>query len=127
MGRLRRGVVAVGVSALVLAGISGCTYITDALAQKTTLKENLEYQRITAVNHQSRWPNVDEITFTQEGSIAGSGAWAANAIVTIDGTEYREIIGPYSGGGDAMPLPSPGLVPGPLTVNFSDGTSEVLE
>jgi len=122
-----RGVVArVAVIAALIAALSGCSLIGDALKQKTTPAENREYQRITAQNQHSRWPNMDEITFTQEGSIDGSGTWAANAIVTIDGKDYDRIIGPYSGIGDDIPVPPPGFVGGPLTVNYSDGTSEVI-
>ncbi|MFF9565233.1 hypothetical protein ACF1AJ_17940 [Leifsonia sp. NPDC014704] len=126
MKRGREVVARVAVIAALIAALSGCSLIGDALKQKTTPAENREYQRITAQNQHSRWPNMDEITFTQEGSIDGSGTWAANAIVTIDGKDYDRIIGPYSGIGDDIPVPSPGFVGGPLTVHYSDGTSEVI-
>ncbi|MGO4592815.1 hypothetical protein AB4Z18_03240 [Leifsonia sp. 2TAF2] len=126
MGRLRRVAVAVGVSALVLAGISGCTYITDALAQKRTLTENLENQRISAQKFISNWPTVEIIEFTREGSIDGSGEWSTNAIVTIEGKTYAEIIGPWETVGDDLPGPPDSFSPQAVTVKYSDGTSEVL-
>jgi hypothetical protein len=97
------------------------------LQRKTTPAENHKYQRITAVNKKERWPNVDVITFVEEGSFDGSGTWAAGAVVTIDGQDYRQILGPYSGGGDELPRPVGGQPPSPLTVNYSDGSSEVIE
>jgi hypothetical protein len=47
-------------------------------------------------------------------------------VVTIDGKDYDQIIGPYSGGGDDLPRPAEGQPPSPLTVNYSDGSSEVI-
>ncbi|MGO4592816.1 hypothetical protein AB4Z18_03245 [Leifsonia sp. 2TAF2] len=117
----------VAMIAALLAGLSGCSLIGDALQQKTTPQENLDYQRTTALKFKSRWPNVEEITFTREGAIDGSGEWTTNAIVTIDGKEYQEILGPWATGGQPLPTPPTSFVSTPVTVNYSDGTSEVLE
>lgn len=94
--------------------------------QKTTLQENLKYQKLTAQKFIEYQPDVEVITFTREGSIAGSGQWAANAIVTIAGKEYRQIIGPWEAIGEDLPNTPSSYIPGPVTVNYSDGSSEVL-
>lgn len=110
----------------VLAALSGCSLIGDVMQRKTTPAENHRYQRITAVNKKERWPNVDVITFLEEGSFLGSGEWCANTVVTIDGHDYRQTLGAYSGSGDELPRPVDGQPPSPLTVNYSDGSSEVI-
>ena len=124
-GSVRR-VASCAVVVLLLAGLTGCSFIADTLQRKTTLAENHKYQRITAVNKKERWPNVDVITFVEKGSFLGSGTWSANAVVTIDGKDYRQILGPYSSGGESLPLPVDGQPPSPLTLNYSDGSSEVI-
>lgn len=118
--------VAVGVVAALLAVLTGCSLIGDMFEPKTTPAENHKYQRITAVNKKERWPNVDVITFIDEGRLKGSGTWSASAVVTIDGQDYDQIIGPNSAIGDDLPLPVEGQGPSPLTVNYSDGSSEVI-
>jgi hypothetical protein len=95
--------------------------------QKTTSPENLANQRISAQKFISNWPNVEVIEFTREGSVDGSGEWSTNAVVTIDGRKYEEIIGPWETAGDDLPNPPESLSPKPVTVKYSDGTSEVLE
>lgn len=115
---------AVAVIAALLAGLSGCSLIGDALQQKTTFKENLEYQKISAKKFRSNWPQVEIITFTQEGNIDGAGQWSANAVVTIGGKEYREIIGPWTTIGETLPAKAVSITPA-VTVNYSDGSSEV--
>lgn len=97
------------------------------MQQKTTLQENLEYQKITAQKFKSNWPATEIVRFTQEGSVSGSGQWAANAIVTIGGKEYREIIGPWETGGEPLPDPRGSVSSGPVMVIYSNGTSGVLE
>ena len=109
-----------------LVALAGCSLVRDIYQPKTTPAENHKYQKITAVNKKERWPNVDVITFVEEGSFDGSGTWAASAVVTIDGKDYRQTLGPYSAGGDDLPLPIEGQPPSPLTVNYSDGSSEVI-
>ncbi|NUU07449.1 hypothetical protein [Leifsonia sp. C5G2] len=124
-GSVRR-VASCAVVVALLAGLTGCSFIADTLQRKTTPAENHKYQRITAVNTKKYWPNIDVITFVEEGSFLGSGTWSANAVVTIDGKDYRQILGPYSGGGEDLPLPVAGQPSSSLTVNYSDGSSEVI-
>lgn len=115
------------VVAVLIAGLTGCSSIGETVQQKTTSPENLANQRISAQRFISNWPNVEVIEFTREGSVDGSGEWSTNAVVTIDGREYEEIIGPWETAGDDLPKPPERLSPQPVTVKYSDGTSEVLE
>ena len=117
----------VAVLAVLVVGLNGCSSIGDAVKQKTTSRENLENQRVSAQRFISNWPNVEVIEFTREGSVDGSGEWSTNAIVTIEGRKYEEIIGPWETAGDDLPKPPERLSPQPVTVKYSDGTSEVLE
>lgn len=126
IGRRSKAILIFALVGCFLAALTGCSLIGDVLQQKTTTEENLKYQRVTAQNFKKTWTNTDVITFTQEGSIDGSGSWAANATVTVDGNEYRQIIGPYSAVGDKLPLPAEGASPSPVLVNYSNGTTEVL-
>lgn len=96
------------------------------MQRKTTPAENHKYQRITAVNTKKYWPNIDVITFIEEGRFLGSGEWSASTVVTIDGHDYHQNLGPNSGSGDDLPLPIKGQPSSPLTVNYSDGSSEVI-
>lgn len=96
------------------------------MQQKTTTKQNLENQRISAQKFISNWPQVELIEFTREGSVDGSGEWSTNAVVTIEGKKYEEIIGPWETAGDDLPAPPESYSPKPVTVKYSDGTSEVL-
>ena len=121
---LALGVAIVGA---LLAALTGCSLIGDMMQPKTTLAENLEYQRIAAKKFKQFQPDVAEITFTREGSFDGSGQWTTNAIVTIEGEQYREILGPHEIAGAPLPDPSSSLGPIPVTINYSDGTSEVLK
>lgn len=93
-----------------------------------------EQQRESALYFRDEWqPNVEKIRFTQEGGRPGLGAsWRANAIATVEGGEYYVIIGPGLGpsfvGGTGWPPEAPTPAPQfPLTVVYSDGTSEVIE
>lgn len=93
-----------------------------------------EQQRAAALYFRDEYQrNVEMVRFTQEGGRPGLGApWRGNAIATVDGSEYYVIIGPNSGpafvGGTGMPPDAPTPAPHlPLTVTYSDGTSEVIE
>ncbi|SEI16185.1 hypothetical protein SAMN04515692_12425 [Leifsonia sp. CL147] len=95
---------------------------------------NKELQRETAVVYRNEWqPVVEKIRFTQEGDRPGFGAsWSVNAVATVLGVEYQVIIGPdigpaYVGGSDVPPESPPTTPSGPLTVIYSDGTTEVIE
>src|SRR4051794_13600942 len=82
---VRKLAIALAITTAVLAASSGCSLIGDALQQKTTTKQNLENQKYVAFRFIKFQPDVEVITFTQEGSIDGSGEWAVNAVVTIGG------------------------------------------
>jgi hypothetical protein len=71
---------------------------------------------------------VEKIRFTQEGGKPGLGAlWSTNAVITIGGAEYQESIGLGVLGGDPLPDIAPASTPIPVTVVFSDGSTQVLE
>ncbi|SDH01530.1 hypothetical protein SAMN04515691_3725 [Leifsonia sp. 98AMF] len=93
-----------------------------------------EQQREAALYYRDEYqPNVEKVRFTQEGDRPGFGAsWRANAIATVAGIEYHVIIGPETGpafvGDEGMPPAAPPQSAHlPLTVVYSDGTSEVIE
>ncbi|MGO4595115.1 hypothetical protein AB4Z18_14965 [Leifsonia sp. 2TAF2] len=118
-------------SAALLAGSTGCAMRGIGGMSQTTEKTNLELQRESALKFRSEWSQVEMMRFTQEGSRPGFGApWSVNAVATVAGVEYQVIIGPTSHGGfptgdvppDAPVLPTPE----PMTVIYSNGTSEVL-
>ncbi|MEY9852194.1 hypothetical protein ABH923_001872 [Leifsonia sp. EB41] len=115
-----------------MVGLTACSPIRNRLM--TPDPPVKEQQRASALYFRDEWqPNVEKIRFTQDGSRGGLGApWRANAIATVDGGEYYVIIGPGSGpafvGGTGEPPEAPTPAPHlPLTVVFSDGTSEVIE
>ncbi|MDR6610689.1 hypothetical protein [Leifsonia sp. 1010] len=123
-----RGVVArVAVIAALIAALSGCSSIGDALKQKTTPAENIGYQRMLAKKFKVNWPAVEIIEYTREGSIDGSGEWSTNAVVTIAGKTYQEIFGVSVVGGDPLPDPDASPATESVTVRYSDGTSEVMK
>ena len=93
-----------------------------------------EQQRASALSFRDEYqPNVEKITFTQDGSRPGLGVpWCVNAVATVKGADYYVIIGPNTGpsfvGGTGRPPEPPTPAPHlPLTVVYSDGTSEVIE
>ncbi|MGH1523955.1 hypothetical protein ACRAWC_07910 [Leifsonia sp. L25] len=93
-----------------------------------------EQQRASALYFRDRYrPNVEKVRFTRDGERPGLGAaWSVNAIATIEGNDYYVIIGPDSGvswvGGTGIPPEAPTPAPHlPLTVTYSDGTSEVIQ
>ena len=126
----QRWTIAAAIAGAVCAGASGCGWGGDVSEQREQrLEDNLARQKEAARVFIENQPNVDAIRFTHEGDRPGLGApWSVNAVVTIDGTEYQEILGltPWSFGGDPMPSTEPTMTPGQVTVIYSDGTSEVL-
>jgi hypothetical protein len=72
-------------------------------------------------------PELESIRFTQDGSVDGSGQWAVNAVVTVGGKDYEEILGTYVSGGDILPSAPPESTAGSVALIYSDGTSEVLK
>lgn len=131
MASYRRVVVAVLVVALatgVTAGLGGCSVFRGVVNQQLTTEENLANQRKVALQTMREYPNpaLESIRFTSEGHVNGAGDWNANAIVTVEGKEYRELLGIHLSGGDIFPTLPPGSVAGPVTISYSNGTSEVL-
>ena len=101
--------------------------IREARRQMTTTpEENHELQKSTALRFKEKFPATESIRFTQEGNISGAGSWAASAFVTIDGKDYRQIMGPSERIGEALPAPDSLPPVDSTTVHFSDGSSEVL-
>ena len=89
--------------------------------------ENLAKQRESALKFIANQPDVEVIRFTQDGDRPGLGApWSVNAVVTIGGKDYREILGPETLAGEPLPDTEASFSPRPVTVVYSDGTSEVL-
>ncbi|MFJ8895896.1 hypothetical protein ACIRCZ_15025 [Leifsonia sp. NPDC102414] len=115
-----------------IAGLSACSLIGDRLMPPDPPVR--DQQRASALYFRDQWqPNVEEVRFTRDGGRPGLGAsWRANAIATIEGREYYVIISPDLGpsfvGGTGTPPEAPTPAPHlPLTVVYSDGTSEVIE
>lgn len=96
--------------------------------QQLSTEGNLANQRKVAEQIIRDYPTaqLESIRFTTEGHVNGAGGWAANAVVTIDGKKYEEILGTSVSVGDAFPTIPPGSRPGPVTVVYSDGTTETL-
>lgn len=113
-------------------GLAACSLIGDRLM--TPDPPVKELQRASALYFRDEWqPNVEKVRFTQDGDRPGLGAsWCVNAVATIEGADYYVIIGPDSGpgfvGGTGTPPDAPTPAPHlPLTVVYSDATSEVIE
>lgn len=92
-----------------------------------------EQQRASAIYFREYHPNVEKIRFTRDGARPGLGAsWRVNAVATVGGADYQVIISPNLGpsyvGGTGVPPEASASAPRlPLTVVYSDGTSEVIE
>jgi FlaG/FlaF family flagellin (archaellin) len=117
--------IAVILAALAM-GLSGCISGGDDVNTQT----NLANQRKAAIAFLETQGGVEQIRFTQAGGLSGFGApWAVNAVVTVNGEEYNEILGtePYSGAGNPLPSIAPGTEPARVTVIYSDASSEVIE
>src|SRR3954465_1431217 len=112
-----------------LAGSTGCSIFGGtAVNERTAHQENLAKQREVALAFIRDSPDVDTIKFTHEGNRPGIGAsWRANAIVTIDGKNYKEILALRFIIGDGLPSVPPDTARGPVTVIYSDGTSEIVQ
>lgn len=133
--RVVRMMGALALSAGLLAGSVGCVWGGDRkVSQQTALQENIALQRKSALTFRDEWqPSVEKIRFTREGDVPGLGAsWSVNAIATIGGVDYQVIIderfGPAWVGDEGRP-PDLRAPPSrlPLTLIFSDGTSEVIK
>lgn len=118
----RRLAVVIGVMAALLIVLVSCSVIGYTVRQT-----NLTNQKNAALKFIVNQPDLEILRFTNEGSVSGSGSWAVNAVVTIGGKEYQEILGPHTLAGDPLPDTPIPLTPAPVTVIYSDGTSEVLK
>jgi hypothetical protein len=97
--------------------------------QQGTTRTNLENQRKAALAFIATQSGVEAITFTQDGTVGGGGSWAVNAVVTIEGADYHEILGldKCSYGGERMPTVQQPATPTSVAITYSDGSSEVLK
>lgn len=121
---MNRLVPAMGIWAALTLGLSGCAWGGKEVNTET----NLANQRKAAMAFLETQGGVEQIRFTQEGGKPGLGAsWRANAVITIAGVEYQEIVGIGVLGGDPLPGIVPSSNPSPATLIFSDGSSEVIE
>jgi hypothetical protein len=118
--------------AVLVVGLTACSPIRNRLT--TPDPPVKEQQRASALYFRDEnQPNVEKVQFTQDGDRPGLGAsLRANAIATVEGSDYFVIISPSLGpsfvGGTGMPPEPPTPAPHlPLTVVYSDGTSEVIE
>ena len=130
--RVIRAVSASLMGIALIVGLTACSPIRNRLM--TPDPPVKEQQRASALYFRDEYqPNVEKVRFTQDGDRPGLGAsWCVNAVATIEGADYYVIIGPDSGPGfvggtgepPEAPTPAPHL---PLTLVYSDGTSEVIE
>jgi hypothetical protein len=118
--------------AVLVVGLTACSPIRNRLT--TPDPPVKEQQRASALYFRDEYqPNVEKVQFTRDGGRPGFGVpWCVNAIATVAGSDYYVIIGPDSGvswvGGTGVPPEAPSPSPPiPLTLIYSDGTSEVIE
>ncbi|QNE36471.1 hypothetical protein [Leifsonia shinshuensis] len=131
--RVVRAASAVLLGVVLVGGLTACSVIRDRIAPPDPPVK--EQQRASALYFRDEYqPNVEKVRFTRDGSRPGFGAsWCVNAVATVEGVEYEVIIGPATGpgfvGDNGMPPEAPLTPPPyvPLTVVYSDGTSEVIE
>ncbi|MGH1526998.1 hypothetical protein ACRAWC_25090 [Leifsonia sp. L25] len=120
---------ALALIAATTAGTTACSLYGGMVNKQLSTERNLANQRRVALQFVQDYPNpqIEAITFADEGHVDGSGAWGASAYVTVDGKRYEEILGTFLSGGDALPTIAPGAPPPhSVTVVYSDGSSEVL-
>jgi hypothetical protein len=113
----------------VCMGLSSCSLIGgNTVNQEMMTQTNLSKQRTVALKFVKDYSNpaLKSIRFTREGGVDGGGSWTSNAVLTVAGRDYNEILGTNFLGGDPLPTIAVGATPGPVTVTYSDGTSEVL-
>ena len=127
--RIARLVTVLALSALLVVSMTGCSLIGDRLMPPDP--PNHELQRESALLFRAHWPAVERIRFTQEGDRPAFGApWSVNAVATVVGVDYEVIVGPGSPIGFPTGNPPPESAtpptPFPVTVIYSDATSEVI-
>jgi hypothetical protein len=129
--RVSRVISALALSVVLLAGLTGCWMSGDrGMNQQATKQSNQALQRESALAFRTDWPNVETIRFTNDGGTPGLGSWRVNAVATVGGVEYQLIIGPSVRiylTGDVPPESAAPSTPAPLTLIYSDGTSEIVK
>ena len=121
----RRAPLVVGTMLAVVLSLTACVFGGDSVSEH---KANLANQRESALLFLEMQGGVEQIRFTREGGKPGLGAsWSVNAVVTIGGQEYRAILGLDLISSEPLPNIDPQAAPAPVTVVYSDGSSEVLE
>lgn len=121
----KRVPIAVAVVVAVVLGLSACALGGNTAGDRAAERANLANQRKAAIAFLGVQGGVEKIRFTQEGTYLGSGSWAVNAVVTIHGNEYKEILGEGLLGGDQLPDVPPS--PAAVVVMFSDHSSETIQ
>lgn len=99
------------------------------MSQEETTEMNLANQRRVALKFINDYSNPDltALRFTREGGRPGFGAsWRVNAVATVGGADFEEILATDFWGGDPLPDAPVGAAPAPVDVTYSDGTSEIL-
>lgn len=122
----RRTALACAAAIALSVGLSACVPGANAVNERKAEQMNLANQRDTAIKFLGMQGGVEKIMFTQEGTYSGAGTWATNAIITIEGRDYNEILGIWILGGDQLPDIPVSSSPTPSTVIYSDGSSEVI-
>lgn len=121
---------ALAIVAAIVIGLSACSSGGRAADQRTETAVSLANQRKAALQFVGNRHDVEQIRFTDEGRSVGLGGslWSASAVITLDGKEYEGGLGfdPGTSFGDPMPDAAPNAIFRPVTVIYSDGTSEVL-
>ncbi|NUU05099.1 hypothetical protein [Leifsonia sp. C5G2] len=120
-------ILAVGIGAVG----NGCSLIGGTTVSQEEAREiNLENQRRVAlkfINDYSN-PELTALRFTNEGGRPGFGAsWRVNAVATVNGADFEEILATDFWGGDPLPDTPAGAAAASVCVTYSDGTSEILK
>lgn len=129
--RLRRRTALACAAAIALSvGLSACVPGASAANERKAEQMNLANQRKAAVALLDMQGGVEKITFTREGGYPGFGAsWRANAIVLIEGKDHNVILGFDLGSTafiDPLPSISPAAPRSPVSIVYSDGSSEAI-
>lgn len=113
--------VAIVIAVGACVGLGGCSLFGVDKAKQ--LQANLANQRKVAVKLVKDYPNpeLETIAFTDGGRVSGSGSWAANAVITVAGTDYFGTLGTLLSIGDALPAIESDAKAGPVTLIYSDG------
>jgi hypothetical protein len=129
--RVSRVISALALSFVLLTGSTGCWMSGDrGMNEQTTKQSNLAMQRESALALRTDFPNVETIRFTDEGGTPPVGSWRVEAVATVAGVDYQVVIDPSNWvfpTGDMPPESATPPTPVPLTVIYSDGTSEMVK